>query len=225
MSTAHHLIVGANRGIGLALAQAMSKEAIPVIAACRAASPELQALPVQVETGVDVADLGSLRALAKRIAQIRIDTLMVVAGVLSVESLDAIDDDALERMKRQFDINTLGPLRVVSALRNHLSKGSKVGILTSRMGSMADNGSGGYYGYRASKAAVNAVGVSLARDLAEHDIAVALLHPGFVRTDMTGGRGDVDAATSAAGLWTRMKETTMANSGRFVHANGSDLPF
>ena len=175
MSATHHLVIGANRGIGLALTREMLGGSLPVIAACREATNELRELPVQVETGVDVADLGSLRALAKRLAAVRVDSLAIVAGVLSAEALDGIDEDALQRMQHQFDINTLGPLRVVSALRPLLGQGSKIGILTSRMGSMGDNGSGGYYGYRASKAAVNAVGVSLARDLAGDGVSVVLL--------------------------------------------------
>ncbi|MBD8527673.1 SDR family oxidoreductase [Pseudomarimonas arenosa] len=225
MSSTHHLIIGANRGIGLALARELCHGATPVIAACRSTSPDLDALPVQIETGVDVADLGSLRALSQRLGDLRINTLIVVAGVLSKEALNAMDEDALSRMQHQFNVNTLGPLRAISALRGHLGKGSKIGILTSRMGSMADNGSGGYYGYRASKAAVNAVGVSLARDLAADEISVVLLHPGFVRTEMTGGQGDVDAATSAKGLLARLEETTLDNTGRFVHADGTELPF
>ena len=225
MEHSHHLVIGANRGIGLALTRVLSGGQLPVIAACREASDQLKALSVQIETAVDVASEQSLQDLSKRLQGVRIGSLVVVAGVLSNESLDDLDSDALTRMQHQFNINTLGPLRAVSALRPRLGPGSKIGILTSRMGSMGDNTSGGYYGYRASKAAVNAVGVSLARDLAAQGIAVVLLHPGFVRTEMTGGRGDVDAAESAKGLAARLEETTVKNSGRFVHANGSELPW
>jgi NAD(P)-dependent dehydrogenase (short-subunit alcohol dehydrogenase family) len=91
------------------------------------------------------------------------------------------------------------------------------------MGSMADNTSGGYYGYRMSKAAMNAAGRSLTHDLAPRGVAVAMLHPGFVQTPMTGGRGDVDPATAARGLLARIDELTLASSGRFLHANGSPL--
>ena len=90
-------------------------------------------------------------------------------------------------MHRVHEPDALGPLRVARSLLDRLGKGSKIGIITSRMGSMADNGSGGYYGYRASKAAVNAIGKSLAMDLAPRGIAVFLLHPGYVASDMTGG--------------------------------------
>ena len=100
-----------------------------------------------------------------------------------------------------------------------------IGIVTSRMGSVADNDSGGAYGYRMSKAAVNITGVSLARDLAERGISVALLHPGYVRTDMTGHSGHIDAEEAAAGLIQRMDELSPATTGTFWHANGETLPW
>jgi NAD(P)-dependent dehydrogenase (short-subunit alcohol dehydrogenase family) len=93
------------------------------------------------------------------------------------------------------------------------------------MGSIGDNGSGGSYGYRMSKAALNAAGVSLARDLAGAGVAVAILHPGYVRTDMTGNHGNVDAETSAAQLVDRIDALTLATSGTFWHANGEVLPW
>jgi NAD(P)-dependent dehydrogenase (short-subunit alcohol dehydrogenase family) len=93
------------------------------------------------------------------------------------------------------------------------------------MGSIADNSSGGYYGYRMSKAALNAAGRSLALDLAPRGISVFLLHPGFVRTDMTGGNGDTSPEQSAANLVARMDALDAADSGSFWHANGQSLPW
>jgi len=90
---------------------------------------------------------------------------------------------------------------------------------------MADNTSGGYYGYRMSKAALNAAGRSLAHDLAPRGVAVVMLHPGFVQTPMADGRGDVDAVTAARNLIARIDELTPATSGHFVHANGAPLPW
>jgi NAD(P)-dependent dehydrogenase (short-subunit alcohol dehydrogenase family) len=141
--------------------------------------------------------------------------------VLTRESLDTLDFDAI---RRQFEINALGPLRLTATVLANLHRGSKVGIVTSRMGSIADNGSGGYYGYRASKAAVNAIGVSLARDLAERGVAVALLHPGMVATDMTGGSG-IPAEEAARGLIARLDALDLSTSGGFWHANGEVLPW
>lgn len=220
------LITGANRGIGLALASHWAQRGDRVIAACRRRSPALDALDgVQVEPGVDVTNAEALHALAGRLRDIAIDVLVCNAGILGRESLDALDADAWDSMRRQFEVNTLGPLRVVQALQTNLHEGGKVGIITSRMGSVADNGSGGYYGYRASKAAVNAIGKSLANDLRERGIAVFLLHPGFVATDMVGGQGDISAPDAAAQLVERLDTLGMADTGSFHHANGTPLPW
>ena len=106
-----------------------------------------------------------------------------------------------------------------------MTPGAKVALITSRMGSIADNSSGGSYGYRMSKAALNAAGRSLAIDLAARGIAVGLLHPGYVRTDMTGGSGNVEASEAAAMLVARIDELDAAKSGSFRHANGEELPW
>ena len=124
-----------------------------------------------------------------------------------------------------FEVNSLGPLLITQALLGNLGEGSKVGIITSRMGSIADNDSGGSYGYRMSKAAVNAAGKSLAIDLKPRGIAVGILHPGWVRTDMTGRNGLIDANESAKGLLARMDELNLDNTGTFWHANGELLPW
>jgi NAD(P)-dependent dehydrogenase (short-subunit alcohol dehydrogenase family) len=99
-----------------------------------------------------------------------------------------------------------------------------VAIVTSRMGSIADNGSGGYYGYRASKVAVNMIGKSLARDLEGRGVAVALLHPGMVATETTGGQG-IEPAQAARGLIDRIDQLTLETTGRFWHAEGYELPW
>jgi NAD(P)-dependent dehydrogenase (short-subunit alcohol dehydrogenase family) len=219
------LITGANRGIGLALAQQFTARGDRVIAVCRQSSPALDATAAAVEAGVDVSDDAAVDALAARLADVRIDTLVLNAGILGQESLGAIDAAGFERMRRQFEVNALGPLRVAQALRERMADGGKIGIITSRMGSVADNGSGGYYGYRASKAAVNAIGKSLALDLESRGIAVVLLHPGYVATDMVGGNGDISPAQAATELIARLDALTLAQSGSFLHANGTPLPW
>lgn len=219
------LIVGANRGIGLALAQQHAARGDRVLAACRETSPELDATGARVLADVDVRSDASVAALASALAGERLDRVLVVAGILSREGLAELDDAGFERIRTQLEVNAIGPLRLLHALRPLLADGARVGILTSRMGSMEDNTSGGYYGYRMSKAAVNAAGRSLAMDLRGQGVTVLLLHPGYVRTDMTGGSGDVSADESAAGLIARMDEATPADTGTFVHANGTRLPW
>ncbi|HLT37761.1 MAG TPA: SDR family oxidoreductase [Enhygromyxa sp.] len=216
------LITGANRGIGLELARLSAARGDRVIAVCRQPSAELSALDVEVRSGVDVTDSESLASLDAELGDTRIDVLINNAGILIPTSLDNLDFDAV---RRQLEVNAIGPLRVVAALRGRLDRGSKIAIVTSRMGSVADNGSGGSYGYRMSKAAVNMAGVTLARDLARAGIAVALLHPGWVRTDMTHGSGNITARESATGLLARIDELTLERSGGFWHENGESLPW
>jgi len=216
------VITGANRGIGLELVRQLAERGDTVIAVCREPSKELEATGVRIEAGVDVSETGAAAELARRLQGVAVDTLINNAGILSHESLNDLDFDAIAR---QLEVNALGPLRVTSALLPLMKTGGKVAIVTSRMGSMADNGSGGYYGYRMSKAAVNAAGVSLARDLAGQGIAVALLHPGMVATDMTGRQG-IPPADAAKGLIARIDALAMETTGRFWHGQtGEELPW
>jgi NAD(P)-dependent dehydrogenase (short-subunit alcohol dehydrogenase family) len=223
MSTA--VVVGANRGIGLALVEALRARGDSVYAVCRGDGGAARATGATVIEGIDVTVAASLQAMAAALAGQRIDLLIVNAGVLSRESFEALDAKALDGIRRQFEVNTLAPLRIVHELRSLFGRGSRIGLLTSRMGSISDNSSGGYYGYRSSKAALNAVGRSLAIDLAPAGIAVRLLHPGFVRTDMTGGKGDIDPAEAASGLLARMDALDLDHTGQFWHANGQHLPW
>ncbi|MGD8636354.1 MAG: SDR family oxidoreductase, partial [Gammaproteobacteria bacterium] len=177
------LVTGANRGIGLEFCRQLKARGDDVIAVCRSSSPDLDQLDIEVIEDVDVADPESVAQLASRLTGRRIDILINNAGVLRRDSLGTLAAESVTDMVDQFRTNSLGPILVTEALMPNLQKGSKVGIVTSRMGSVTDNTSGGYYGYRMSKAAVNIAGVSLARDLADRGIAVALLHPGYVRTD------------------------------------------
>lgn len=216
------VITGANRGIGLELARQTSQRGDDVIAVCREPGADLEALGVRIESGIDVSEQDSVDELANRLSDTTIDILINNAGILSRQSLDNLDFDAI---RRQFEVNSLGPLRVTATLRPQLKDGAKVAIVTSRMGSVADNTSGGHYGYRMSKAAVNMAGVSLARDLKDRDISVILLHPGYVNTEMTNHSGNVEPADAAAGLLQRIDELSLQSSGTFRHANGEHLPW
>jgi NAD(P)-dependent dehydrogenase (short-subunit alcohol dehydrogenase family) len=215
------LITGANRGIGLELARQLVAAGHRVLGTTRDDAPELAALGVEVLT-LDVTHQASIDALALALQDTQLDWLILNAGILIRTPLD---DLGLDAVRRQFEVNALGPLRIVAALRTRLEPGSKIAVLTSRMGSIGDNTSGGRYGYRMSKAAVNMAGVSLARDLASEGVSVALLHPGFVRTAMTGHSGFVDPPEAAVGLIQRIEELSLETSGGFWHANGERLPW
>lgn len=215
------IVTGANRGIGLELCRQLTERGDRVTALCRRSTPALDALDVKLVEGVDVCDPVSLERLASKLDSPAYDWLINNAGILVRDSLDSMNFEAMER---QFRVNAVGPVRVTMALLPRLRAGSKVGIVTSRMGSIEDNTSGGYYGYRMSKVAVNIAGKSLSIDLAEQGIAVGILHPGMVATEMTGGHG-VPVSHAAAGLIARMDELEPSNSGTFWHAEGPVLPW
>lgn len=219
------LVTGSNRGIGLALCQVFRARGDQVIATCRVSSPELDRLGAEVVPGVDVTSDAAVQGLARRLGERRIDVLVLNAGILSKDTAKLNPGLDLAAIQEQIAVNAIAPLRLARELASFLHAGSKIALITSRMGSIADNGSGGYYGYRMSKAALNAMGMSLARDLEVRRIAVALLHPGYVRTDMTGGMGNIDAADAARLLVARIDELTLATTGGFWHANGERLPW
>lgn len=215
-----YLLLGANRGIGLELARQLCARQDEVVAVCRRSSRELSALPARVIEGIDLAAADDLRNLDAALGDGHFDVLVHVAGVLAGDSLESV---TLDSMRRHFEVNTLAPLAAVKQLQRRLGEGGKVFILSSRVGSIADNGSGGNYAYRVSKTAVNMVGVNLAHDLKPRGIAVVLLHPGFVRTDMTGHRGHMDVAESAAGLIRQMDRRGLDDTASFWHASGERL--
>jgi len=216
------LVTGANRGIGLELCRQLKARGDTVIGACRGTSAALAALDIEVLDGVDVSEGDAVSSLAERLGGRQLDLLVNNAGILQRVDLETLD---LDSCRRQFEVNALGPLRVTQAVLPFLSEGAKVAIVTSRMGSIADNTSGSHYGYRMSKAAVNIAGVSLARDLAPRGISVALLHPGYVRTGMTRGQGYVEPAEAATGLIARIDALSLSTTGGFWHANGERLPW
>ncbi len=219
-------ITGANRGIGLELVRLFIARGDHVIGLCRRAGDDLPATGAEVIDDVNVTSSDELRAAARRIGDRHINILVNVAGILTSEDFDGLGDpEASDRILRQYEVNALGPLLATHAFAGHLATGSKVALITSRMGSIADNDSGGQYGYRMSKAALNAAGKSLSLDLTARRIAVGIFHPGFVRTEMTGYNGQLEPAESAGLLAERIDELELDNAGRFLHANGEVLPW
>ena len=221
------LITGANRGIGLELSRHYAALGDEVIAVCRESAEEIENLAELVISGIDLGSEQATETLLRALkvslgSDFVLDILINNAGIFQNESLEAMN---FEQIRTQFDINALAPLQVTHALLPHLVSGSKVANITSRMGSLEDNTSGAYYGYRASKAALNALGKSLAVDLKPKGIAVAQLHPGFVQTRMVGFNGDISPEQAAKGLSQRIEELNLDNSGGFWHSNGEVLPW
>ena len=218
----HIVITGANRGIGLALTEHYLTLGHTVTGLCRTASPALTQLGATVVQGIDLADPNAPSLAHTALKGQTIDLLINNAGILHCETLSAMDISAIHQ---QLGINAVAPLAITHALLGYFKTGSKVALITSRMGSIADNGSGGYYGYRMSKAALNAAGKSLALDLKPKGISVAILHPGFVQTDMVGHAGDITPAEAAKRLAARLDDLTLQTTGSFWHSNGEVLPW
>src|SRR6187399_2258008 len=217
------VVTGANRGIGYALCERLVERKAEVLAACRSASSELKKLGVEVVENVEVTDDAGIGRLAAAVGKRPIELLVNNAGIL-LWGKDFPELD-VAGIRKQFEVNALGPLRVTAALRDRLQKGAKIALVTSRMGSIDDNTSGGSYGYRMSKAALNMAGKSLAVDLKPQGVAVAILHPGMVKTELTGSHGQVEPLDAARGLLARLEELTLETSGGFWHANGQRLPW
>lgn len=220
---ATYLITGANRGIGYEFCRQLQARGDRAIAVCRTASEELKQLGVPIEEGIDITSDASVAGLKSRLGSTAIDVLINNAGILQWVTLDNLDFDSI---REQFEVNALGALRVTHALLPNFNSGSKIVLMTSRMGSIEDNTSGSSYGYRMSKVALSMAGKSLAIDLKDRGIAVAILHPGLVQTRMTGFTpGGITPEQSVKGLLARIDELSLKNTGTFWHSNGEILPW
>ena len=227
------LVTGANRGLGLEFARQYAAEGWRVIAACRApdAAQELQELAAQSGgrihvLAMNVTDTASVRAAAAVLKGEAVDLLLNNAGVGGPpgQQLGNLDYAAWARV---LDTNTLGPMRVVEALLENVaqSKLKRVVTITSAMGSIADNLSGGRYAYRSSKAAVNIVMKSLSVDLAPRGITCIVVHPGWVRTDMGGSGGKLTPAESVRALRSLIESIKPEDSGKFLNYDGKPYPW
>ncbi len=216
------LVTGANRGIGLAICRVYQQRGCKVIGICRKSSTELDSLNIEIIDSVDVASQGGTERLKSLIDNRSIDILINNAGILRNQSFSNLD---YAQIQEQFEVNTLGPIRVVEALFVNLKEGAKIAMITSRMGSIEDNTSGGGYGYRMSKCALNIAAKSMSVDFKPRGISVALLHPGYVQTEMVNFGGEISAELSAERLVQRIDELNIENSGTFWHSNGEVLPW
>jgi len=219
------LIIGADRGIAAAMANEYQQRGDLVTGVCLRDGEELNN-NIEVIADIDVTDDASVSQMVSALEGISIDILVHVAGVGAFDRWGNFDFDA---MLSHYNLNALGPLRTISALANNLVEGGKVGIVTSRMGSIGDNGSGGMYSYRMSKAAANMLGVNLHHQLQPSGIAVMLLHPGTVATEMTRGAKGWDGFTkpseSARGLIAQLDNLGPDSPPEFRHADGTLLPW
>ena len=215
-------VVGSSRGIGLEFVKQLSEEH-DVFAFCRVGNQSLKQLGVrQIVEGCDVTNVSSIENSLKAVGDTKFDWVLIVAGVLTSEGLGNWSD---ERILNQFQTNSLGAINSGRLFSAHMNEGGTIGLLTSRMGSIADNTSGGMYGYRMSKAALNAGGKSLAEDLKDQGVTVLLLHPGYVKTDMTNHSGLIETEESVQGLRKIMTDKSLGDTGTFWHTNGEELPW
>ncbi|MGK7957419.1 MAG: SDR family oxidoreductase [Crocosphaera sp.] len=218
-----YLITGTNRGIGLEYCRQLKQRGDDVIAVCREVSPELRELNVSIETGVDITSDTDINRLVQKLGGQKLDVLINNAGIIERVSLNNLDVNSI---CKQFEVNALAPLKLTHALLPNLTTGSKIILMTSRMGSIEDNTSGGSYGYRMSKVALCMAGKSLSVDLKPKNIAVGILHPGLVQTRMTNFTPNgITPEQSVRGLIARIDQLNLENTGTFWHSNGEILPW
>ena len=217
------LVTGANRGIGLEFCRRLHDRDDHVIAVCRQASPELEGMGVEIQAGIELTCATSIERLVRNLGKRQLDGVILNAGILQSMSLENLDSEGI---KRQFEVNALAPLLLAQSLIEQMPHGAKLALITSRMGSIDDNTSGGSYGYRMSKVALNIAGRSLSIDLKPRGIAVAILHPGLVSTRMINfNPNGISTKTAVLGLLARIDELELETSGRFWHSNGQQLPW
>jgi NAD(P)-dependent dehydrogenase (short-subunit alcohol dehydrogenase family) len=222
------LITGTNRGIGLEFAKQYAEAGWEVLACCREPSTA-KALNTLAEKhrnvkmfALDVADFKQIDALAQQLSNIAIDVLINNAGVYPDGGLSDAD---VENWLYGFKVNSIAPFKVATAFTPHIAKSQhkKMVTLSSKMGSIDDNTSGGSYMYRSTKTAVNSIMKSLSIDLQAYGIAVATLHPGWVETDMGGPNALINTQTSVTGLRKVIDHLNLANTGKFIAYDGKEI--
>ena len=226
------LITGANRGIGLKLSEQFAEDGWQVLACCRnpADAGQLQALSergLAIELhALDVTDYAQMANLSDQLAKRPIDVLLSNAGIYGSKGAGFGEIDA-EEWRQVLEVNTIAPLMLVQAFVEQVAASQQklVAVISSKVGSIADNSSGGSYIYRSSKTAVNQVVKSLSIDLAGRDIAVISLHPGWVQTEMGGPNAEITTDESVSGLKKILQSAGLAQSGQFIEFDGNSIPW
>lgn len=226
------LITGSNRGIGLELVRQYADDNWHVFACCRLPedADDLQKLASSNKNisihALDVSNSLQISALASELKDTSIDILFNNAGIYGPYNANFGNTDEQQWLEC-FSINTISPMKVTEAFVNHVANSQLkiIASMSSKMGSMADNGSGGSYLYRSSKAALNAVMTSVAIDLKPQGIKVAIMHPGWVKTDMGGPNAEISTHACVVQLKKILNELTLESSGSFFEIDGSIIPW
>lgn len=216
------LILGASRGLGLELAGQFASKGWRVLGTVRdlASGAKLSAQGAEVHL-CDVNDGGSIASLAKNLADAPLDVVFVNAGIYKDHAgFGAVEPEPFMETIR---VNALAPLMVAQAFAGHLTGRKVFAAMSSKMGAMSDNTSGGSYSYRASKAALNMIVTTLALDLAHRGVTVLAVSPGWVKTDMGGPAAPLEAKDAMAGVAQVLETATLEQSGKFIHFDGGIL--
>ena len=226
------LITGANRGIGLELVEQFAVDGWQVLACCRnpGEAAELRALADRIHGieihALDVIDYAQMKSLSAQLAERPIDILLSNAGIFGPRGIGFGDVDPAA-WREVLEVNTIAPMMLAQAFVEQVAASERklIAVLSSKVGSIADNGSGGGYLYRSSKTAVNQVVKSLSIDLAGRGISAISLHPGWVRTDMGGPNGEIDTRQSVDGMKKILERADPEVSGQFIEYNGDSIPW
>lgn len=228
MTTYQVLITGANRGLGLEFTKQYAADGWNVVACCRhpQSAMQLQALaqnkPNIKIVSLDMANFAQIDALASQLNDASIDLLINNAGAYHSSSFGYVD---YNNWADDFKVNSMAPFKMAEAFVQQISHSQlkKIATITSKMGSIDDNRSGASYSYRSSKCAVNMVMKSLSIDLEPYGISIITLHPGWVRTDMGGPYGLINAQTSVMGMRKQIADLHLGNTGKFVAYDGKTI--
>ncbi|KAJ4983799.1 hypothetical protein SVAN01_10719 [Stagonosporopsis vannaccii] len=229
------VVTGANSGIGNALARILVKEGYKVIAADIKIGAPITELGCETSE-LDVSSQDDIEAFKSKVGDRPIDLLLNVAGVMYPHESDTLDKVTLTNFQKTFAVNTFGPFFLTQALLQNVEKSQhpRIAVMSSRVGSIEDNSTGGMYSYRSSKTAVNMLFKNLAIDLKGRNIPVILLHPGIVKTNLDqkwkdGGNDDVKGAVepevAASDLWRVLMSKGLESTGKFFHRSGEELPW